>query len=136
MIIRATWTGGNIDLAPGGRSGPSNLVIEWDAQLEEAGSVKGEYVSILDRKNKATRISFNVQREHDSVMDAELFILQHVKNVPSKANIELRAGDTSSAASVFFRDAGIKTGKCSHIGLRTFHSYNIVAGKPLNSLQT
>ncbi len=95
----------------------------------------GEISPVLfDRNKRRVEISFNVQRIHDSIKDAENYINIHEATVPRSGDIKLWAmpGVVASSAIVALVVNGelISQELVREIGSFTEHAYQIV-GSPI-----
>jgi len=82
----------------------------------------------FDRKNEWFMMEFTTKRQHESFNDAEIFILEHISELPRQGLIVITANAGYSAKIRYLPNAIVKRPKLgSHIGVSTEWSYSIMA---------
>lgn len=109
---------------------PANLVIDGGRILQIDDLVRATHVSIKDRSNKSTTISFSVNREHKSYADAQVFCLEHNEELPGVGalRIDMRKDNGGLIARLCER-AGLQGVRTYHKGCRTESSYVFICGE-------
>jgi hypothetical protein len=86
--------------------------------------------AVFDRGNDLTTVSFVVRREHDTVEDAELFILEHATELPGSGLVMFEAaGATGAASRRYLWASKVTAHDASYKGRTTIHSYVILGGR-------
>ncbi len=89
---------------------------------------------LIDRNKKRAEISFNVQRTHDSIKDAENYINDHEETIPRTGDIKLLAMPSialpTGVVALVVNGALLSQELVRQIGSFTEHSYQI-AGSPI-----
>lgn len=97
---------------------------------QEVNPIRAEYATFLDRGNKRKQISFSVTKQHNSYAAAELYILDHDEDVPTQGLLTFQMKkDGGGVIERYVENAVIEALECSHLGVSTFHTYQIKAGK-------
>jgi hypothetical protein len=84
----------------------------------------------LDRFGRLATYAFQVERAHDSIDDAEEFILDHDSDVPSSGDITLTTEAASPASLVIPNGKLLRHASALLEGKHTVHSYTIAGGQP------
>jgi len=122
----------NYSLASGNLEGVSNFRINGQRQAQIGQFLRAEDVKVFNRKNLQTNVSFTVTRLHESLMIAEIFILQHDRDVPAQGLVTFIAGDEGGKQIERYLNAAmIQVSERSFIGVSTMHSYTIIGGELL-----
>ena len=116
-------------LAEGGIQSPSddfNVDVRRVSQV--VNGLRWEEAKIFDRGNVQTTITFSVYRIHDSVADAEVFILDHGANMPGSGEVEFISEGEDALVRVLTASV-IEGVLCNYEGVSTNYSYTIIGGK-------
>jgi hypothetical protein len=117
-------------LSDDGQMSPASLVLDGSRVIQVDELVRGGHLSIIDRQNKATRISFSVNREHASYSAAQQFCVEHNDALPGTGEllIEMRK-DNGGLVSRVCKNAGLQSVRSVHRGCRTETAYVFVCGE-------
>jgi len=86
-------------------------------------------VTCFDRKNLRNSIEFSVKRGHETLADAELFVLTHETTLPSVGIIGFQINEGSF---LYMRGGLESVSLVEHIGVSTTFSYVLVGGRISN----
>jgi hypothetical protein len=124
---------GGADSTPEGvrpPSGPMGLTIQGSRSVQVDEFIRGEWPSFKDRNNKATTISFSVERQHRSYGAAEIFCLTHAEDLPTIGDLVIK-GRTESGAPLqrIAKNAALVDVRSSHKGVSSTHTYQFMMGE-------
>ncbi len=109
------------------------LTINGQRAIQQGNPLYAESITLYDQKRKTTVISFSVEREHPTIQDAELFILEHETEVPHRGLVTLMAFIGSGrTVERFLKNAVVEQMNGNQRGVRTTHTYTIRGGKILD----
>jgi hypothetical protein len=129
---------GEIALAGGveAQESPCDMTIRNEREVQIVGVLRGNSAVSYDRGNQRTILNFTVTRRHNSIEDAQKFILMHAANLcnlsASVSVIEEPSGD-----EYVLPNATVVGVRSSSLGSTSTHEYRIVGGnffKNLNSV--
>jgi len=131
MLIKVN----NVELANGAvraqdqSAGPTDFRLNGRRLEQERQFTRATAVSMKDRGNLKTSISFGVTRLHASVEDAEYFVLSHYQSLPGEGDVVFTARSASGGvARLKLVNATIAITDHHYKGCRTWHSYQISGG--------
>lgn len=107
---------------------PNSLRVDSRRVVQIAQRLRAISAEPFARGNTVRTISFTVVREHDSVRDAEAFLVEHEAAIPSSGIVEITCHDDAGPETVFYFDAEIEAVSAGHVGLSTEHAYTLVGG--------
>lgn len=89
--------------------------------------LRSEHPKLFDRLNEHFGMAFSVARKHASFNAAELFVLDHISELPRRGLVIVTA-NAQAPRSRFFPNAIIQRPRLlSHIGISTIWSYSFTA---------
>lgn len=107
-----------------------SMRINGSRMLQASGGTRWEQVKIRDRKNRKTVITVTVNRLHDSIAEAQRFLLTHEGTIPATGLITLACGVGDGDASlIYLVDAGIEVVDRTYWGASTVHNYTFIGGQ-------
>ena len=125
--IEKTW------LAQGEHESVAGFRINGQRLTQTAQFLRAEAISVFDRKNHQTTVTFSITRLHESTQDAEVFILEHSTGLKHSGLIAFIAQGSHGRETVrYLQAACITVDDASYIGLSTRHNYTIIGGRILN----
>lgn len=114
------------------REMPSGLKVNSKRVIDVAEFLGGLYAKARNRKNTRNTVSFSVYRLHETIQDAERFILGHEASLPDWGVVRFTCPpDTGgSAGADFYFTAGLESiDLVMHCGITTVWSYSFVGGR-------
>lgn len=112
----------------------SNFAVNGERLLDEHGFFRADFISVFDRKNRKTTITFNTKKQHATPFDAILFACDHSIDIPALALICLEISDVGKVAQRWLKNGGISlVGIPRQLGAATWQTYRIVGGQFLKS---
>lgn len=113
-----------------GIEGPNQFRVSPARLSQEVNPIRADYASFLDRGNKRKQITFSVTKQHKSYAAAEIYILDHDEVVPTQGLVTFEcAKDGGGLIKRYIANAMLEALECSHLGVSTFHTYQIKGGK-------
>lgn len=116
----------------------NNFKINGQRISEAVELPRADAISVLDRKNVRTTISFDVTRLHDTIEEAIEFLLMHnvgLNEAGAIGRFTITSRDENGAETERFLDSAIvESNAGSHNGITSFFSYNVVGGLLKNSV--
>jgi hypothetical protein len=110
-------------------AGPSDLRIRGSVNIQTAEALRAVGVTVHDRGNGRSEISFAVARECASVAAAEVWIAQHLVNCPRVGAVKLLASESGGGLTIVtLAIAAIPDISFEHVGVAVIVSYTIVGG--------
>lgn len=98
--------------------------------FERAEFVRAGIPKFFDRGNEDITLTFSTARQHGSFNEAEVFILEHIADLPRQALVVITANAGPAARSRFLPNALIERPRLlQHIGETTLWSYAIHAAQ-------
>ena len=117
-------------LCEDGQLAPNSLRVNGRRLTQVAALIRSESSAVWNRRNTVTTISFSVVREHDTVREAESYMLEHEVAIPGSGVVTFICYDGCAGESVFYFDAGaLETTEASQIGCSTEHTYQLIGGR-------
>lgn len=118
------------------KESPADLTINGQRLIDEAEFCRAESPDFYDRGNERTIVEFNVWRLHETLEEADIFMLDHAKNIPAVADVTLQIEDAdgSVVGSRFIKQASCQSVDRRQKGVSTYCRYRIVGGVIVNSL--
>lgn len=122
----------NYPLADGALEGVSQFKINGQRVSQVAQFLRAAAVRVFNRGNLQTTVTFAITRAHESLMAAELFILEHDLNLPPQGLVTFTAGGAETQETErYLADAMITVSDREYIGVTTIHHYTVVGGELL-----
>lgn len=123
MTISFTPAGGTaVTLAGLGREAAQDFALSFSDQVQSAALARAAAVTLYNRGNRSTSLSWSTARSHASQIAAENFMFDHVAEITPGITGELVC-DMAALNSVTFSPAVVRISASRHIGLTTFHTY-------------
>lgn len=113
----------SVVLAPGGRAGPSGLSMRCSRSDQIRRAVRAAEVTVFNRKNLMTVVSFRVYRVHADAAAAAAFMIDHAAAANRVGLIEFRQGSAvrTMTGSCVVESAAL-------IGRSTVFDYTLTGG--------
>ena len=122
---------GNFFLASGDKESPNNLNVQRNSASQVVEGLRWSEAKTFDRLNRKVTVRFSVTRLHDTLADAERFILTHGTSVPTSGLVQFVLSDNSSlwmnASTCVCTPVDSK-----EIGRTTTHDYSLIGGSILS----
>lgn len=113
-----------------GQLAPDTLRINGRRVTQTAQRIRAAAAAVWNRLNTVTTISFSVVREHQDVLTAESFLIQHEVEIPQSGVVSFKCYNIGGSESVFYLDCGgLETTEASYIGCSTQHTYTLTGGR-------
>lgn len=126
--LNSTW------LAAGELEGPSALRVGGAQVTQEAQFFRALAAAYYGRGNHTQSVSFTVVRAHNTVEDAEWFVLTHYAALPKEGDLVFVIGTGESERAVMLEDAVLQSApEIRHEGSTTFTTYNLAGGLLTNT---
>jgi hypothetical protein len=106
---------------------PYDVRIGNSRQTQAVLTMRAPAAKMIDRGNQMTVFEFKVAKKHDSVEDAQTFVLQHSASLQNLGST-LTVVEEPSQSSYSLSDAVIREVKSSSDGVVSMHAYNITGG--------
>lgn len=121
---------GTIVLADGveKNEAPYNVKISNTRAIQVTQSIRGESVKSYDRGNQQTTLEFTVTRKHESIEDAQMFILQHSSSLNNLSDY-LTIIEEPSNLVYYLTDATIAEINGYVTNNTSTHQYKVIGGK-------
>jgi hypothetical protein len=104
--------------------------IQGDRKTDVFLSIGQPIPHAFDRTGRVATYSFEVERAHDDIDDAEQFILDHESNIPSVGDVTVTNEAGSPSSYVIPNGKLLRHELLLHEGKHTVHSYTIAGGQP------
>jgi hypothetical protein len=85
---------------------------------------------IMDRNKRRVDISFSISRIHDTIADAETYILDHDSTIPRTGDVKLITMGTETVIALIVNGALVRHELTRQYGKYTEHAYRIT-GSPI-----
>jgi len=138
IIIKNTAATGKPEtiLAEGGTEravdknvGPNNLRITGEVSAQVAQRLRATSAKVFNRDNQRVTVTFDIWREFSTPLNAEYWLLSHIKNAQREDTLYLHAqGAAGNKIRVTLSDCVLTVVALSHQGVSVFVSYQIVGG--------
>jgi hypothetical protein len=116
---------GKIELAGQRAESVSGFVIRTQNAIDVEECFRADDVTIFDRKNKRTTITFTARRLHATPEEAATFITEHTLDLYGKGTVKL----VTQRGNRFLYGAGIEYGEGSYKGCTSTFKYTIQGGR-------
>ena len=109
------------------RESAKDLRIGVSRSSQESKRIRAAGITVFGRSNRKTSISFQIQREHTSYAEAQLFVCSHDLDVPEFGRLMITMDDDSSAS--------LEEAVCVQVdsqiiaGVSTITAYAFIGGK-------
>lgn len=126
--LNSTW------LAAGDLEGPGALRVGGAQVVQEAQLFRALAAAWFARGNHSQTVSFSVTRAHNTVEDAEWFILTHYAALPKEGDLVFVIGTGAGERAVMLEDAVLQGApEIRNEGSTTFTTYNLAGGLLTNT---
>ncbi|MFA7335075.1 MAG: hypothetical protein WC130_12405 [Kiritimatiellia bacterium] len=117
-------------LCEDGELAPNSLRVNGRRQIQTAALLRAAAGSVFNRGNSVTTITFSVIRKHDSILEAEGYMLRHEVEIPQEGKVTFICYDSAGAEEIYYFDCGgLETTDASYCGCSTEHSYVLIGGR-------
>lgn len=113
---------------------PYDISIFNERDVQISGTLRGASVHGYDRGNQQTTLIFSVARRHDSVEDAQNFLLKHAAGLNGLSS-DLRIIEEPSGEEIYLPNAAIRNVRGSLSVNVTTHTYQIIGGNFSTSIK-
>jgi len=113
------------------REWPDNLRINGRLLAQESQFLRAVQVRMRARGNRKTVITFDIKRLHESIQEAQTFMLLHFVDVPNSGLITLSCvSDGGGEKDIYLANGVAEVVDYSHKGQTSFYTYQITGGQP------
>ena len=117
-------------LAAGGMESPADWSVTQQRVVQTTNPVRARTTKSLPREDRRTDVSFKVTRLHDSVQDAEEFVIDHPSAVPSNGTLVVTADSQTGAwGKRSMPDCCIQNVAMRHTGKTSVATYSLTGGE-------
>ena len=114
-------------------TGPSGLQINGVDITQQASLLRATSMRFINRGNRMTNISFSVKRKHNSLLEAERFMLEHERDLPRLGVLTLTTRGTGGYEVSLYMAEAIVIPQSVYAGITTQHTYQIQGGELVSS---
>lgn len=118
----------NVELAGDATEKPSGLEGASEFADQVAQISRGKEPLFFDRGNRSVPLSFTVRRKHESVDAAQAFCINHLDEATRVGTITFAFGSGAGGTTRYARGR-VKIKSFRHVGVTTFHTYDLVCGR-------
>lgn len=110
---------------------PRGLAVNGQQVVDEVQFFRAIAASYFGRGNRSLAISWSIERTHDSVKEAQVFLLTHYKDLPNEGDVVFECGFPGDTQNVVLADAVLEAvAQGAHSGRCTVFSYTLRGGQP------
>ena len=123
MQIAFTPSGGSaVTLAGTGREAAQGFALSFTDQVQSAGPLRADKMTLHNRGNRLTSLSWSTTRSHSTQPVAEAFMFSHAADITPRLTGSLVCTPDGGSA-VTYSGAVVRISASRHIGLTTLHTY-------------
>lgn len=128
MIVKLA----NTVIAPVGDDGHSGIRINGRALLDEPDFIRAESISVFNRKNQRTVITFRTHKGFDDQADAEVFMLDEFPALLALSGVlTLTARSDKKQVERYLAQAAVAAISSTEVGVSMYFDWEIHGGKIL-----
>jgi hypothetical protein len=118
---------GDFWLAEAGREGSDELKVNGQRAIDVQSFLRAANVGCFQRGNKVCRISFAVTRKHETLLEAQNYVLKQSSDIPTTGAVKIVSFNPGGEEAVWYlRDGFLESHDSNMIGVTTFHNYALV----------
>ncbi len=106
-----------------------DLKIKGSKEIQISTPLRANFVSVFDRGNLKTVVTFNTTRKHNDKNESELYALKHAANVSTKHGSVLFDLEDCDKTLFCLSNASIKHIESTSYGVLSTHAYEIIGSK-------
>jgi hypothetical protein len=111
-----------------GTVGPGGLTVDVSRTSQIDDVIRGFTRLVRARQNRLTTVTFEVNRLHKNVSDAERFCLDHDADVPENGTLTAVTDKDGTPATRVMEQCEVQDVSCRMTGATTWVAYRIVGG--------